>query len=127
MQNSERFDKQSWVKVYYVLSGGLKVYNAKVTCPVCFGITSPYNRESEPGRLPRWDLHAVKRHVSNLHPKKGTKTTQFDQQISDEEIEPPPEEKNDEPVEEEVELFELEKTQLPVEGKKTMISTGNCS
>lgn len=48
----------------------MKVYHAKMSCPICFGTTSPQNTEKEPGKMPKWHLTAVKRHV-DMHSGMG--------------------------------------------------------
>lgn len=73
LQNSLLFDGPDWIKVSYTFSDGMKMYVAEMTCPICHGKVSPQNKEKEAGRLPKWDLYCVKRHVKAVHGNKEGK------------------------------------------------------
>lgn len=67
LQNSEKFDKEDWLKVSFVSCNGMKIYQAKMYCPICFGNVAPPNRVKEAGMLPKWELYPVKRHLYGVH------------------------------------------------------------
>lgn len=67
LQNIDQFNKSDWLKVSFISRNGMKIFQAEMFCPICRGKISPQNKEKEAGRVPKWDLYAVKRHLILVH------------------------------------------------------------
>lgn len=69
LQNIDQFNKSDWLKISFISRNGMKIFQAEMFCPICLGKISPQNKEKEAGRVPKWDLYAVKRHlIEKLQP-----------------------------------------------------------
>ncbi|XP_037037372.1 uncharacterized protein LOC119075086 [Bradysia coprophila] len=65
-ENSALFYKDDWLQVFYICSNGLKLYQSKMFCPICFKSLTPQNRH-DARTVPQWDVNGVKLHLEKLH------------------------------------------------------------